>query len=472
MAMKPISLKQVTDITHGKYVGDPALADTLITGVVHDNRNVLPGNIFACIVGERVDGHSFAENAFSRGACACITEKELENPAGPYIMVESTLEAIKALGKYYRSILNIPVIGVIGSVGKTTAKEMIAAALSVKYNVLKTPANFNTELGVPLTLLTIQEDHDAAVIEMGISEFGEMSRLADMVRPNFAVMTNIGACHLESLGDLNGVLKAKSEVFAYMPAGSTAILNGDDALLKEYHPGEGIRKLTFGLSQSGNDCYAYDVKTIGTDSVSGRISFLDRTFEAELPAFGSHLILGAMPALMIARLLGVDDADIAEGFSSYRPVGGRANVTDTGFIRLINDCYNANPVSCGASINSLCSLNARHVAILGDMKELGKNSAQLHYDLGIHAAEKGVDCLICIGEEAAHLHRGFLSAAPNTPAYHFPTKEDALSFLSIILNKGDAVLVKASHSMEFEKIVDELMQLEPEELQPILSDKE
>ena len=471
MAMKPLSLKLLAEVTDGEYVGDPALADTLITGMVHDNRNVQPGNVFACIVGERVDGHTFADNAFSRGACACITERKLENPAGPYIIVDSTLEAIKKAGKYYRSILDIPVIGVTGSVGKTTAKEMISAALSAKYNVLKTPANFNTELGVPLTLLTVQQEHDVAVIEMGISEFGEMSRLADVARPDFVVMTNIGACHLESLGDLNGVLKAKSEVFGYMSENATAILNGDDKLLKAYTPGNGIKKLTFGMDDS-NDCWASNVKSDGTDSVSGSITFQNSVFDASLPAFGSHLIMGAMPALMIARLLGVDDADIAKGFATYRPVGGRANVSDTGFIKLINDCYNANPVSCGASIASLCSLDARHVAILGDMKELGTNSAQMHFDLGVLAAQKGVDCIVCVGEEAEHIHRGFLSAAPSSPAYHFQTKEDAISFLSIILQKGDAVLVKASHSMEFDKIVDELAKLVPEDVEPILPEEE
>ena len=184
MKMKPLSLQTISEVTKGRLIGSKQESQTCITGVVRDNREVEPGNLFLCIKGERVDGHSFANAAFSAGAACCLAEKEIPDAAGPYILVSSTLEALKELGKYYRSLFRIPVIGITGSVGKTSAKEMTAAVLAEKFNVLKTPENLNNEIGVPLTLLALREEHEAAVVEMGISDFGEMSRLADMVRPS------------------------------------------------------------------------------------------------------------------------------------------------------------------------------------------------------------------------------------------------------------------------------------------------
>ena len=231
MGMKPLTLETIARVTHGAYVGDDVFKNTCITGAVRDNREVVEGCLFVCIRGARVDGHSYANTAFDAGAACCLCERPIEEARGPYVLVESTLSAIKMLGEYYRGLFSIPIIGVTGSVGKTTAKEMVAAVLSSRFNVLKTPENLNNELGVPLTLLSLREEHEAAVIEMGISDFGEMRRLAAMVRPDIVLMTAIGYCHLEKLGDLSGVLRAKSEVFEYMKPEGLAVVNGDDALL-------------------------------------------------------------------------------------------------------------------------------------------------------------------------------------------------------------------------------------------------
>ena len=242
MGMIPVTLKTVAEVTCGTLVGGNG--SVTLTGVVRDNREIKEGNLFVCFKGERSDGHDFANKAFEAGAAACLAQREIPDAKGPYILVEDTFTALKALAKYYRSLLNIPVIGVTGSVGKTTAKEMTAAVLSSKLKVLKTDANLNNEIGVPLTLLSITEEHQAAVVEMGISEFGEMSRLAEMVRPDICIMTTIGFCHLETLGDLDGVLKAKSEVFEFMNENGVAIVNGDDEKLAEFDPK--VRKITFG----------------------------------------------------------------------------------------------------------------------------------------------------------------------------------------------------------------------------------
>lgn len=456
MGMKPLALETIATVTGGKYIGDDVLKGTTITGVVRDNREAFEGCLFICIKGERADGHNFANKAFHAGAACCLAEQPLVEAAGPYVLVSSTLEALKVLGEYYRGLFDIPIIGVTGSVGKTTAKEMTAAVLSQKFNVLKTPENLNNEIGVPLTLLMLKEEHEAAVIEMGISDFGEMSRLAKMVRPDICLMTTIGYCHLEQLGDLSGVLRAKSEVFQYMKPGSLAVVNGDDELLRDFDPG--IRKITFGLG-AHNNYRAVNVESIGMSGVSCGILSAFACVSVFIPAFGSHMVLGALPAYAIGRYLGLTDEEIRLGLLNYTTVGGRANIFDTGYITLIDDCYNANPNSVTASILSLCTLEGRKVAILGDMMELGRNTDELHRGIGILAGKSGVDCLICCGARAESIYKGLISSQIEIEAWQFPLKDALLSVLPSLIKKGDNVLVKASHSMHFEEITEELKKL-------------
>jgi UDP-N-acetylmuramoyl-tripeptide--D-alanyl-D-alanine ligase len=456
MVMKPLTLDTIARVTGGRYIGEDALRSAMITGVVRDNREVAPGNLFACIPGARVDGHSFAARAYESGAACCLAERKLLDAAGPYILVESTLDALKALGAYYRGLFDIPFIGVTGSVGKTTAKEMTAAVLSQKYCILKTPENLNNELGVPLTLLTLREEHEAAVIEMGISDFGEMSRLAQMVRPDICLMTTVGYCHLDNLKDLNGVLEAKSEVFRFMKPDGIAVVNGDDALLRSFDPG--VRKLTFGLGPQ-NDVCAENIQADGVSGVTCDIVDNKSHISVFIPAFGSHMVLGALPAAAIGRLLGLTEEEIRLGLLSYAPVGSRASVEDTGYITLIDDCYNANPNSMSASIRSLCTLEGRKVAILGDMLELGSDTDSLHRQIGVLAAESGVDCLICCGARAEYIFKGLISTGRELESYHFPLKDALLSTLPSLIKKGDNVLVKASHSMHFEEITADLRKL-------------
>jgi UDP-N-acetylmuramoyl-tripeptide--D-alanyl-D-alanine ligase len=458
MHMKPLSLHTVASVTGGVFLGDPNRSSELLTGVVRDNREIAPGNLFGCIQGERVDGHGFVGKAFAAGAACCLIEHEVHGPQGPCILVPSTLQALKDLAEYYRGLFQIPVIGVIGSVGKTTAKEMTASVLSEKFKVLKTEENLNNEIGVPLMLLKLRTEHEAAVIEMGISAFGEMSRLGKMVRPDLCLMTAIGHCHLDTLGDLNGVLKAKSEVFSYMVPHSAAVVNGDDALLEALSPGNEIEKITFGLGVR-NDYRAENVLQHGLDCVSADLQYPSGRFPVRIPAFGSHMVLSALPAAVIGHRLGLTDEEIQKGLLHYVPVGGRANVTNTGYLTLIDDCYNANPNSVSASLRSLCTLSGRKVAILGDMKELGENAAQLHRDIGALAAKIGVDCLFTCVDLEREIHQGYILASSAEAARHYSTMDELCSVLPLLLQKGDSVLVKASHSMRFETIADALRQL-------------
>jgi len=447
--MNALTPQIIAEVTNGEYVGKEADRDVPVAGAVRDNRDVKPGNLFVCIRGARADGHSFADDAFEKGAACCLAEQAISEAKGPYVIVGSTLEAIKSLGKYYRSLFEIPVIGITGSVGKTTAKELIAAVLGAKLRVLKTEMNMNNELGVPLTLMELNEWHEAAVIEMGISDFGEMSELAKMVRPTIFVMTNIGYSHIKELGDLNGVLRAKTEALAYMEPDGIAILNGDDNLLRDFDPG--MRKITYGLGEH-NEIRAENICTEGIEAVEADLVSRTGMFHVKIPAYGTHLASLAPAAAVVGRMLGLTDDEIGRGFLLYTPVEGRSNVTASAGLTLIDDCYNANPGSLKAALKSLSELPGRRVAILGDMLNLGEYSGQMHHDVGKFAADCGIDILICQGEQARFIYDGYTHEGGDL-AYYYPLMEELLTKIPAYIKKGDAVLVKASHDMHFEKLL-------------------
>ena len=461
--MKPLTIQKITEVTGGAYFGPDDQVYVEITKVVRDHREIKDCEsknqaLFVCFTGERVDGHDFVQDAFSSGAVCCLAEKKLTGFSGAYILVESTRSALCLLAAYYRSLFSIPVIGITGSVGKTTAKEMTAHVLSEKYNVLKTAGNLNNEIGVPLTLLSLSDEHEVAVIEMGISEFGEMSRLAQMVHPDFCMITTIGHSHLENLKDLHGVLKAKSEIFSYMPPDSFAFLNGDDEFLRKLKLD--IETITFGFDQS-NMFSADAIQYNGTDGMDFSIKYENSGFRVHLPAFGRHFIPSALAAAAIGKQLGLTDDQIRNGLARYVPVGSRSKIRHTGYVTIIDDCYNANPDSIMASIRSLSSLSGRKVAILGDMKELGEHEADLHQKVGELAGIPGLDCLICCGDLAKYIYKGAITARSDMEAWFFPGKKELFNELSSLIRQNDTVLVKASHTMQFEEIVDHLENIQP-----------
>ena len=456
--MNNLTPQKIAEVAGGIYVGADSMRNTSIAGAVRDNRDVQPGNLFVCIRGERADGHSFADSAFESGAACCLAEQTIPDAKGPYVLVSSTLGALKIIGGYYRSLFSIPVVGITGSVGKTTVKELIASMLGAKLRVHKTPENLNNEIGVPLTLLSLNESHEAAVIEMGVSEFGEMSRLAEIVRPDILVMTKIGYSHIETFGDLSGVLRAKSEVFNFMKPDGTAVLNGDDELLRGYDPG--MRKILFGFGEH-NDYRAENIQTEGTDAVMCDVVYNSGRFPVKVPAYGRHLAGLAPAAAAVGQLLGLSDDEISLGLRSYSPVSGRANVTDTGYITIIDDCYNANPHSVKAALTSLSRLPGRHVAILGDMFELGGLADEQHCYIGALAARSNVDRLICCGDKAEIIYNSYITAGSGDAKY-YPGKSELIEDVPKIVTKGDIVLVKASHGMHLEEIIPSLRLLREE----------
>jgi UDP-N-acetylmuramoyl-tripeptide--D-alanyl-D-alanine ligase len=444
--MKNFTLEEIAAACGGTYVGDESLKQTAITSVERDSRQIKDGSLFLAIKGERVDGHDFIEKCYDLGAACAICEKAPQNPSKPYILVNSTLEAVKKIAKAYRNKFDIPVVGVSGSVGKTSTKEMLYAVLSQKFKTHKTQGNLNNELGVPLTLLAMPEDTEAAVIEMGISDFGEMTRLSEMVRPTICVLTIIGCCHLENLGDRDGVLKAKTEMFKFADKNAEFILNGDDDKLFTVTEVGGKKPIFFGFA-TDNDYHAEDIENNGEDGISCTLCFDNSRLAVKIPAIGNYMVSNALAAVAAGRLLGLSDEQLVSGVQAYKTVGSRANVINTGKLKIIDDCYNANPTSVKASLDTLKNFDGRKVAVLGDMKELGTDELKLHYETGEYAKQKGIDLVIAIGPLAKELAKG-------ANGIWYADIESACKALKNLLHEGDTVLVKASHSMQFEKIVE------------------
>ena len=450
--MKAMTLKNICTACGGTYYGPAENLEKEIAGIAIDSRKIEAGWLFAATVGERVDGHSFIEGCYEKGCLCCLGEKAPVWEDRSYIHVTSTFQALKDIAEYYRSTLSIPVVGITGSVGKTSTKEMIASVLGVKYNTLKTAGNFNNEVGLPLTVFNIREEHEAAVLEMGISDFGEMHRLSKIARPNLCVITNVGFCHLEFLGDRDGVLRAKSEIFDFAAEGAKAIVNGDDDKLCTLKNRADLDCTTFGMDAS-NDVYAKSVENLGMEGLKCEFSTPAGDFSAHIHIPGMHMVYNALAGTCVGLACGLTLEEIKSGIENAQTISGRNNIIHTENYVVMDDCYNANPVSMKASLDVLSSALGRKVAILGDMGELGADEKALHYGVGTHAAKKQIDLLLCVGNLAEEILKGSKAENPEMNALLFQTKEELLEKLPELLNKGDSILVKASHFMQFEKIV-------------------
>ena len=455
--MKNLTLENIAKAVEGKlFHGENIPADTEAEGVVIDSRQVGKNYIFVAIKGERVDGHDFVRDVFEKDALAMIAERELDTDR-PYILVESSLEALKKLAAYYREGLDTKIVGITGSVGKTSTKEFISSVLAQKYKVLKTEGNFNNEIGVPLTLFKIRDFHEVAVIEMGISDFGEMHRLSYMVRPDICVMTNIGLCHLENLGSRDGILKAKSEIFDFASRDAVAVLNMDDDKLYSVKEVKNRKPVYYGMNRNA-DVYAESVEANGIYGTKAVI-FLkkeDKKIEVKIPLPGKHMVYNAMAAATVGEILGLGAEEIRQGIENIQSVGGRLHIIETEKYTIIDDCYNANPVSVRSSLDVLNNAEERKVAILGDMFELGADEKKLHYQLGEYFKEKQIDMAVLAGELSENTYQGIRDSGAATQVYYYKTLEDLLDYLDIMVQEKDVILVKASHSMHFEKIVEKL----------------
>lgn len=454
-----MTLQAIAEACGGLLHGCDEDASRLVESVVIDSRNAKEGSLFIAIKGKRADGHSFIAQVYDKGAVCCISEIKLDSDVTkgkPYIEVKSSLQALKDIAEYYRSRLDVKVVGVTGSVGKTSTKEAIAAVLSQRYNVYKTAGNFNNEIGLPLTVFGLTEETQAAVLEMGISDFGEMTRLARIAKPDICVITNIGECHLENLKDRDGVLKAKSEIFEYMADDGAVILNGDDDKLVTIDNVKGKTPHFFGIENENlKSCgiYADNIDDMGLDGTICDICSSDGgRFTVHIPVPGKHMVYNALAGAAVGRLAGISDRHIKAGIESLEPMGGRNNIIRVGGLLIIDSCYNANPASMRASIDVLAQAAGRKVAILGDMFELGEGEVKLHYEVGCYAARNNIDLLVTAGSLAREIARGASDSGSRAVSYE--TKQEMLSDIRELVKPGDTILIKASHGMGFAEVVE------------------
>lgn len=458
LIMKNLTLANIAAACGGSCYNCEHTSDKEVTAITTDSRTVESGCLFVPIRGERTDGHRFIPSVMEAGALATLSETELPEAIHPYILVRSSLQAIKDIAEFYLRQLHIPVIGITGSVGKTSTKEMIASVLSQRYNTLKTQGNFNNELGLPLTVFRLRDEHEIAVLEMGINHFGEMSRLAKIARPDTCVITNIGQCHLEFLIDRDGILKAKTEIFRFMKPDGRAILNGDDDKLSTVSEVQGSAPVFYGLDRK-NDFYADEIASCGLKGIKCRIHTPSDSFEVLIPIPGRHMVYNALAGTAVGHAYGLTTDEIKKGIESLKPLGGRFHIIETGHLTVIDDCYNANPVSMKSSLGVLADGLGRKIAILGDMGELGDREADMHYEVGAYAGTLDIDGVICAGPLCRHLADGIRSVNPDMYVEHFSTLADLLPALPGLIQKNDTLLVKASHYMHFEKIVENLQNL-------------
>jgi UDP-N-acetylmuramoyl-tripeptide--D-alanyl-D-alanine ligase len=458
--------------TGGRWL-DPAPAE--VAGVSTDTRTIAPGSLFVALRGERFDGHAFlAEAARAGAAAALVSDPAAEPTAGargdgaasralPRLLVADTLAALGAVARHHRRRFDLPVVGVTGSNGKTTTREMVAAILATRGPVLKTEGNLNNEVGVPLTLLRLGPEHRFAVVELGMSNPGEIARLAAIALPQVGVVTNAAAAHLEGLGTVDAVADAKAELYQGLPPGGVAVANADDARMLRRAQASGRRLLTFAAGrQRRGDVVVLELLDEGPGGLRFLLGVGQREVEVALPLVGAHNAANAAAAACAAIALGCDDREIVRGLAAVAPVGRRLRLERlaSGAL-LVDDCYNANPLSMGAALRTLAALaraeGGRAVAVLGDMLELGAGELALHREVGAEAAAAGVDRLLCFGPRARDIAAGAVAAGlPPERTFH---TEDVAALAARArdgLVAGDVLLVKASRGTRLERLVEAL----------------
>ena len=462
--MESITLGQLLQAVDGRLLGQPVSLDTPISLVSTDSRSMEPGALFIPLAGERFDGHTYIDSALEAGAAGCLTAREREQyrPGKFYVKAADTLLALRDLAAWYKDQFSIPFVAVTGSVGKTTAKDMLAAVLGVRYKVLKTEGNFNNNIGLPLTLLGLDHSHQIAVVEMGMDRFGEIDYLAGLVRPDVGVITNIGDAHIERLGSRENIFRAKCELLPHIKQDGLLILNGDDPLLSTLRGKTPVPAVFCGVGE-GMD---YRAQVTGGDGVSHihcRLTTPHMNREVRIPALGEHMVYPALIAAAAAERFGLTPDEIAQGLTHFVPTRMRMNILRrANGITILDDTYNANPQSMRAAVSVLADgPGRRKIAVLGDMLELGPFSPALHYEVGECLGRAGIHCLVAVGEQSRELARG--AEAAGVPEVHAcGSREEAAALLPQVLTPDSTVLVKASRGMKLEALTQRLLELAPE----------
>lgn len=443
--MIPFSLREVAGIAMGSFHGNAALLDQPVNDIVIDSRKAGNGALYVPIIGEVHDGHSFIDAAFATGALCTLTDRPLQRE--PYILVNSTLESLQLLAKAYRERFTMPIIGVTGSVGKTSTKDMLYAALSQCKNVFKTPGNLNNQTGVPQAIFQLENAHEAAILEMGTNHPGEIRRLAAMVQPTVCLFTNIGVAHIEFFGSRENIFRGKTEMLEHMRPNGIVVANGDDDMLTRI-PGA----ITYGFSE-GCHVRGTEFEDLGLDGTTMTAVINGEGYPLHIQAPGRHMAINALAAIAVGLQLNIPMTDLKAGVESFVPAAGRMQVLHTESLTIINDSYNANPNSMMAAIDTLSTAKGRKVCVLGDMLELGDKSPEFHQVVGMYAATHGIDLILSVGPQSEQIYCGVLSVAPER-GIHYATQEELLTALPELLKNGDTLLVKASRGMHLEKTVE------------------
>jgi UDP-N-acetylmuramoyl-tripeptide--D-alanyl-D-alanine ligase len=449
--MISFDVRTVAAVTGGLIIHNGA--DVPIQGISTDSRTLQAGDLFIPLRGERFDGHDYLAQAVRHGAAACLSEEVVVGLNIPVVQVRDTLQALGDLAAAMRSRFSAPLIGITGTSGKTTTKEMLAAILSRTGPGLKSAGNFNNLIGVPLTLFGLSREHQWAVIEMGMSARGEIARLAQIAAPQIGIITNVGAGHLEQLGGISGVARAKGELFIHLPAGGTAVVNADDPQICQLPLANGVRRLLFGYATEAQ------IRASQVRAADGMVTFTLHVPETEtpvcLPLPGRHNVQNALAAAAAAWMLGVAATDIAAGLAEFKPCPGRMELMELpGDLVLLEDSYNANPLSMRAALDALYDLGrpGRRIAVLGDMLELGQAARDLHHEVGALVASRA-DWLFTLGDLAGEIAAG--AVAHGLPAERIvaaSSVDELLDRLQPLLQSGDRLLIKGSRGMRMERV--------------------
>jgi UDP-N-acetylmuramoyl-tripeptide--D-alanyl-D-alanine ligase len=453
-----LSLDFILDSTNGTLLKGNSVG--WVEGVSTDSRRLKPGQLFFALKGDNFNGHDYIDQVLMAGAAAVIISQPEKVPAaqheGAVILVKDTLEALQQLAGKYRQLFNIPVVAVTGSVGKTTTKDILADCLAPVYRTLKTPGNYNNEIGLPLTLMSLGNEHQAAVVELAMRAPGEIAHLAEIVKPTYAIITNIEPVHLETMVSLENIARAKCEVLEFIARDKCALVNGDNEMLLQEAQRYPNIKYTFGKN---NNC---DIQVLAIEKAGAGINISIRLWDKNdifyFPLPARKLAANIAAAVGCAYLMGVNLGMIKESLSNYRPSGNRLNIIDlaAGGV-VIDDTYNANPVSMMAALEVCKDISSgrKTVAVLGDMLELGDYEIEGHLQVGKKAAELNLDMLVTIGERAAYIEQGaLLNGMPAARVKHYRTRAESLLWLKDYVGQQDVVLFKGSRGMCLESLVE------------------
>lgn len=454
--MKLISVEQIVKAVDGQLIGDPHAITGRMHRVVIDSREVKEGDLYIPIIGERFDGHDFIQGAIDNGAYLFFSDRMVPSSSLPYILVKDTKLALGALAKYYRSLFDIPVIGITGSVGKTSTKEMMASILATKYSVHKTGGNFNNDIGLPLTLLQLEQSHEVAVVELGMNHFGEIDYLAKILRPTHGLITNIGVSHIEYLGSRDGILKAKTEMLPHIKEGGMIVLNRDDDKLRTVTESFGLNVKWYG-KEEGQDCVQINHQLTKDLGQKMTVSTPCGIYSINVDYPGEHILNNALGCILVAEDLAIPKELIVKGIKTYKPAKMRLNLYKLNKnILVLDDSYNASVDSMKSGLLTLEAYKKNTVktmAVLGSMFEMGDHAREGHLQVGRFVAKTKPDFLTTVGKEAEWIKQGAIDAGyPAEQTCHYETVEALVSQLALEELGNTTILVKASRGMKLEQV--------------------